>query len=254
MTVGAVLTLPRAAGDRIESVPEQLSDEPERVDQYRESNTPSVVAAVQRRVPQVGRDFPGSEMGWRCRAKKLVAIALPWACIVHLMGISGAVAAAVLKIESILGSGPILGTLGLVLAIAGWWIHRSAAIVLFGLSTCALGIDIFLLIFFLQWSPLDAKRPVPLMLIGYEYLVFPAGLLVVYRLWGGRIASTPLTKLQFGLRHLLIVTTVFAAGSAAIRLAMNDRALPVAIGPGIAGAVFAVILRWYAGFRPAAAP
>jgi hypothetical protein len=86
------------------------------------------------------------------------------------LSISGAVAAAATNIETIIASGIILSVSGLAITVAGG-IQRSPIIVLFGLSTCLLSVGIFLLIFFRRWSPVDAQRPVPLILIGYEYLI-----------------------------------------------------------------------------------
>jgi hypothetical protein len=172
-----------------------------------------------------------------------LAVLLPWACVLHLLGISVAIAAATIKIESIIASGIILSVLGLAIAIAGG-IQRSPIVVLFGLSTCLLSAGVFLLIFLLSWSPGDARRPVPLILIGYEYLIFPVGLLIVHRHWGGRLLNEHCHRLQFGLRHLLVVTAVFAIASAAIRLALNGQALLAAICPGGVAVIAVVVMRW----------
>ena len=101
-------------------------------------------------------------------------------CIVLLLGISSSAIAAMHDIQSILAYGRTLSVLGLGVAL-GCMVSRSAASLLFGLSTPALSLGIFFLIFWKSWSPSQAAIPVALIILGYEALVVPLGLYTLYR-------------------------------------------------------------------------
>ena len=71
------------------------------------------------------------------------------------------------QIESIIGTGPILSIVGIIVAVLSY--RRSIRSgVLFGLSGLGLSVGVFLTIFLLHWSPDDARIPVPIM--GGAYL------------------------------------------------------------------------------------
>lgn len=161
-------------------------------------------------------------------------------CYGQMVGISGAVVASVIDIESIVGSGPILSLTGLALAIGAWKTRRSRTGLLFGLSAGAMTVAVFLLIFLRRWSPDDAKYPVPLILIGYEYLIAPVALLAAHELRQENATVLPGRHVQFNLRELLLVTTFLAIVFAAIRLAMTGHPLPVTAAPGIVVLIVAV--------------
>lgn len=168
---------------------------------------------------------------------------LPSACILQLLGVSVATAASTIQIESIVVSGPLLSLLGLTIAVAAWALRRSTAAALFGLSVMILSAGVFGLIVSLPWSPDDAQYPVPLILIGYEYLITPFGAIAVHRLWRNESARADHRRLQFGLRDLLALTLVVAIASGVLRIAMNRHSLTVELAPGVAAAIVLAVLR-----------
>ncbi len=66
------------------------------------------------------------------------------------------------QVESIIGTGPILSIVGIIVAVLSYQRSMKGG-VLFGLSGLGLCVGVFLTIFLLDWSPGDARIPVPIM-------------------------------------------------------------------------------------------
>jgi hypothetical protein len=165
-------------------------------------------------------------------------------CFLQLLGISGSVIASAIEIESIVVTGPLFTFIGLA-AACGWIISRDVSILVFGLSTGVLSLFVFLVIVSLEWSPSDAEFPVPLMLLGYEVMVIPVGLLSMYRMLDVSGRSKFQRKWQFNLRFLFIVTFVLGVGCAAAKLAFDlgsTVSLSIAIGVCMTTVIAAVIV------------
>ena len=101
-------------------------------------------------------------------------------CGLQILGVSGAVIAAAIDIESIVVTGPVFSVLGILVAL-GSLASRSAFNAIFGLSAVAMSLFCLTLIASLSWSPGDAQKPVSTILICYETLLLPVGLLALYR-------------------------------------------------------------------------
>jgi len=132
-------------------------------------------------------------------------------CGLQILGVSGAVVAAVIDIESIVVTGPLFSVLGVLVAL-GSLASRSAFNAIFGLSAVAMSLFFLLWIVSLSWSPGDAQKPVSTALICYETLILPVALLALYRTLVPRVPSltTDARPWQFGIRHLLTITFVLA--------------------------------------------
>lgn len=139
-------------------------------------------------------------------------------CFLQLLGICGSVIISVIDVESIVITGPLFTATGLVVA-CGWIVSRDVSTLAFGLSTGVVSLSIFLLIFSLEWSPSDAQFPVPLMLLGYEVVVVPVGLLSMYRTLVASRRDKVEHRWQFSLRSLLIVTFVVGICCSATKIA-----------------------------------
>ena len=109
----------------------------------------------------------------------------------------------------------------------------------------------------LSWSPGDAQKPVTTVLICYETLLLPLGLLALYRTLVPRVASVTAEVRcgQFSLRHLLTTTSVVAVMLAAGKLGFehgDNIRLGIAVGLsagsviGIGFALFFGIARGHA--------
>lgn len=155
----------------------------------------------------------------------------------YLSSIVISVTAAAIDVESIVFSGPTCIVLGLIVAAFGIR-RRSFTLSLLGISTLPISLAIFLLIFFNDWSPAEAQRPITLILFAYELAVAPISIFAMFR--GRRYTpiKAPL-RLQFHVRSLLVLTLLVAIDMAAIRAALNLGAdVLAAIGCGLAAAIF----------------
>ena len=126
-------------------------------------------------------------------------------CAIQILGIGGAVIAAAIHIESIIGSGVIFSLLGLFVA-AGSGASRSRSMLVFGLSAAAISLFLLVLINVMGWGPAEAARPVTLMLLGYELALVPVGLVALYHSLAGPIAGDWQRWRQFSVRSLLGLT------------------------------------------------
>lgn len=171
-------------------------------------------------------------------------------CGLQVLGVSGAVVAAVVDIESIVVTGPVFSVLGVLVAL-GSLASRSAFNAVLGLSADAMSLFCLVLIASLSWSPDEAQKPVSTILICYETLLLPVALLAMYRTVVPRIASLTADAhpWQFGIRHLLTTTFVLAVMLAAGKLGFehgNNVRLGLAIALS-AGSVVGIAFAGYLG-------
>src|SRR5690348_5490896 len=83
-----------------------------------------------------------------------------------------AVAASVIEVESIVVSGAILSSIGLllvVLCMVGGWRYG----LMFALAVPSISIVCFSVIYGLSWSPDEASRPIPLLLFVFGLVAIP---------------------------------------------------------------------------------
>jgi len=163
---------------------------------------------------------------------KATAVTFASLYVLQLLGVCGSVVAAAIEIESIMASGPIFSILGFVVAF-GWFASRSISTVIFGLSAGLISLFLFLLINILDWGPSDAAFPVTLMLLGFETVILPIGLVALHKTLSGSPTKEPSRFRQFNLRSLLLLTTVVAICLAAMKLSSNRGSgvlLTVAVG------------------------
>jgi len=158
------------------------------------------------------KDEVRQPLAWLRRANVPFAVL----CGLQILGVCGAVIAAAIDIESIVVTGPVFSVLG-VLVAHGSLASRSAFNAIFGLSAVAMSLSCLIWIASLSWSPGDAQKPVTTVLICYETLLLPVGLLALYRTLVPRVASVTANarSLQFSIRHLLTTTFVVAVMLAA---------------------------------------
>jgi hypothetical protein len=100
--------------------------------------------------------------------------------ILKMVAIGIGTVAALIDIESIVATGPIISLLGLPVAIISIRNARYLGIV-FGLSGLAITIACFLLIFNLQWSPHEAQMPVSAIGVCYAGPAILLGVMFVLR-------------------------------------------------------------------------
>lgn len=192
------------------------------------------------------KDEFGQRIGWLRRANGPFAIL----CGLQILGVSGAVIAAAIDIESIVVTGPVFSVLG-VLVAPGSLASRSAFNAIFGLSAVAMSLSCLIWIASLSWSPDDAQKPVTTVLICYETLILPVGLLALYRTLVPRVASVTANarSWQFSIRHLLTTTFVVAVMLAAGKVGFehgNNVRLGIAIALS-AGSVVGIAVAGYLG-------
>lgn len=181
----------------------------------------------------------------------VLAIVFAILCVVLLVGIAGSTVAATVEIESIVATGPIFSLVGLATAL-GIFVSRSPANLLFGLSTPAFSACVFALIFSNGWSPQQAYPPVSAIILGYETLVIPLGLLSLYRTV--QVVAGPAVETgrwQFNLRTLFYIVLIsslsLGAGRTCFHLGGNVR---VAIASGICLlTVFSILLTGWLALR-----
>ena len=158
---------------------------------------------------------------------KAAAVVFATFCSILLLGVCGSTIAAIAQIESILVTGPVFSAVGFVVAF-GWIASRSPASIAFGLSAPGISFFLLVLINLLSWGPAEAAHPVPAMLLGYEAVIIPVGLMALYRTLAASPQYPRRWVWQFNLRTLFViifaaslafgVTRVFVPSGASIRL------------------------------------
>jgi hypothetical protein len=177
-------------------------------------------------------------------------VPFPILCGLQILGVSGAVIAAAINIESIVVTGPVFSVLGVLVAL-GSRASRSVFNAIFGLSAIAMSLSCLIWIAALSWSPGDAQKPVTTALICYETLLLPVGLLALYRTLVPRVAAVTadVRFWQFNIRHLLTTTFVVAVMLAVGKLGFehgDNVRLGIAVGLS-AGSVIGIGFALYFG-------
>ena len=156
--------------------------------------------------------------------------------ILQLLGISIGVCVATIEIESIVYSGPIVSLMGIVTA-TGWFRRRLLSVAALGLSTVAVTVSLFLLIFLNDWSPRAAEEIVPHLLFAYQLGILPVGLMAIHGwLTCGSDPGEPINR-QFGVRSMLLLTGSAALVLFTVRVArmVTEEALSlIAVGLAVA--------------------
>lgn len=194
----------------------------------------------------LNKDGASRRTGWLRRAHVPFAVL----CVLQVLGISGAVIAAAVDIESIVVTGPVFTVLGILVAL-GSLASRSPYNAVFGLSAGAMSLACLVWIASLSWSPSDAQQPVTTALLCYETLIVPIGLLALRRTVLPPVAAaiSVARSWQFGIRHLLTTTSLVAVMLAVGRLGYehgDDVRLGIAVGLA-AGSVIGLGLALFVG-------
>ncbi len=111
--------------------------------------------------PELSSDLPKTVFVW-------VRVVLGLQLVTTIIGLGFSV----WHVESIVGTGPILALLGLLVAIVSFR-HGLMMAGCVGLSAVPFTAAVFLIIFLQNWSPDDARKPVPVM--GAAYLTVMIG-------------------------------------------------------------------------------
>lgn len=157
-------------------------------------------------------------------------------CIIKILGIGVTVTAAAIEIETIMGSGPLVSSVGIGVAVGGFIYKRFSAIA-FGLSGLLMSLFIFALIVTQKWGPSKAEFPVVIILLGYEMFFVPVGILARCELSMLSQERPPHARWQFSMRTMLAGVVLAAISFAVSRLAYDlggEAILAITIGAGIA--------------------
>jgi hypothetical protein len=149
-------------------------------------------------------------------------------CAAQLLTAFGALCGAIIELESIVGTGPVLTVVGLLTA----WVTRhynSRYLLMFGLSAPAVSAFGAILIAGFHWSPPEARAPIITLLTLYALPLIPAALVAGYLILRGTVVTIPLasrTAWQYSLRTLLLTMTAVciftAVGQYFARMAIPD--------------------------------
>jgi hypothetical protein len=123
--------------------------------------------------------------------------------VAHTFGVLAAAIAAVIEIETIVGTGPILAFTGGMIAFLSYRSHRRIGIA-FGLAATASAIAWFLTIFSLDWGPSTAHLPVSLFFVVFACASIPSCTFCIMETFppGDRSAG----QFQFGIATMLSIT------------------------------------------------
>lgn len=177
-------------------------------------------------------------------------------CLLQLWGTAVAVALAADDIRTIVVTGPLFTSLGLVVVLTGA-IDRRLSPVLYGLSAGLISLFVFLLINGNGWGPDPAAFPVTLILLGYELAIAPFGLLALYGTIGRHSWTQSRDLWQFNLRTLLVIMLLAGVDMAIVRVAKDQGASTLgifAVGVGMATFLASVVVVALAFHRRAVEP
>lgn len=159
-----------------------------------------------------------------------------------LVSISGAVIAATVEIETIVGTVPVLSLVGVGLCLA-WIFHRRGLWApLVALSLPAVSLSVFGLIYSRNWGPSEAAQPVSAILLVYQIAIMAVGLIGIREQLKLSHTSAK-TRVQFSIRSLLGLTAIAAVALGAVRIALDQGAYAsVSLAVGLAMLTFCGIL------------
>ncbi|MDP6555823.1 MAG: protein kinase [Pirellulaceae bacterium] len=177
-----------------------------------EAATPQVAESGVRRftVFQTGKK-PGQEL-------RGIHLVFSLACITQVLGIAGTVTCMAEELEAAFPMLPLLGLIGLVVAVDGWRIARSWNSVAFGTSTAFLAVYLTLVANGLQLHPSGGDELVfYVTTLAYALVSVPWGLIVLVSVLLKPADRWP-TRFQFNLRNALVVTAIIGFAFVAARL------------------------------------
>ena len=116
---------------------------------------------------------PATRQVWRRIARVCAAGAWPCCAIAWGLVVAG-------MVESVLFTGPVIFTLG-VLTLLGGAFNRDRWAIMLGAGHCAVCVLFFFLVNAFDWSPRDAKLPFTVMGAAYTFLVSPVPTVLVVR-------------------------------------------------------------------------
>jgi len=166
--------------------------------------------------------------------------------VLQLIGIVSSMAAAIVEIETIVGTGPAFSLAGVLISALCYRSNTEVGFY-FGLAVPTIAVLCFAAIFGFQWSPADAQVPIGCAICGFGVLAIPLGLFALLEGRSADLAKRPV-RLQFGIAVLLGLMFVV---SVPLGLLRTGQQLGAAIGILVSYGVVAgfVVRRFYAG-RP----
>jgi hypothetical protein len=136
--------------------------------------------------------------------------------IIQTVGITLAVIAANVEIESIIATGLVLSALSLMLAYLAF--QRKYSICLYyGLTTPAVSLFCFVLINVLHWGPNEARIPIGIFLAGFGMVNIPFGILALRELKRTKTQSFRKGPFQFSIAAIMGLTLVVALSLSLIK-------------------------------------
>jgi hypothetical protein len=143
-----------------------------------------------------------------CETRSLANRLMSWLLLAQTVGILVAVVFAVMEIESIVASAPILSLSGALIGLFSFRRDRLVGL-LFGLSAPTMAAFCLFLIATLEWDPRQAQIPVGAILVVYGLLGMPAGTFSVHELHTSGNTGHK-TRFQFSIAALLTLMFVLA--------------------------------------------
>jgi hypothetical protein len=162
--------------------------------------------------------------------------------VLHLLGIVATTICTAFEVESVALAAPLLLVSGVSVAAIGR--RPAASRIGFGLSTIALVVGATLWIVLGGISKRQAEGPLFATLVIYQILFVPLGLWSLYRTLD---VSSAVGRVQFGLKHLLVMMLIVCAAAAVAGMPWsrdNDVRVLVASGLGVmvVGAILAIMV------------
>jgi hypothetical protein len=167
-------------------------------------------------------------------------------CWLQACGVIAAAGASFMHVESILGSGPAITFFGLVLAFIA--VRRaSMSLLLFGIAAPIVAGTIAILIWFFEWSPDQAERPVQVLLTLNAGVVLSWGIVtgvLTSRTQGFSSTAEPI-RIHFSIRALLVVITFSSIAFAVLRVTkLGEMTMFAVYGVAVLGLSLAVAARF----------
>ena len=169
-----------------------------------------------------------------------------WLLIVYTLGILIAAIAAMVEIESIVGSGPIMSLVGIWIAFLSY--RRDRPIGLFyGLAVPTVSVFCFIVINLMEWGPSDAHVPVSAFLVLFAWACIPACSLAIWEVRRQR-GLAQRRPVQFSIAFLLGLMFVVALGLG-LAQAVGIRGFALVVILTYLATAFCVVYRFYDGRR-----
>ncbi len=171
---------------------------------------------------------------------------MAWVLIVYTLGILIAAIAAMVEIESIVGSGPIMSLVGIWIAFLSY--RRDRPIGLFyGLAVPTVSVFCFIVINGMDWGPSDAHVPVSAFLVLFAWACIPSCSLAVREVRRQR-GLADRRPIQFSIAFLLGLMFVVALGLGLTQM-VGLRGFALAMVLAYLATIFCVVYRFIDGRR-----